>query len=60
MNDCILDKSIIYIDSANAIWNSTTVQNFYIDILEPIKNVLYVSLINATQFVVMYPKPHQQ
>ena len=48
MNDCILDKSIIYIDSANAIWNSESVQNFYIDILEPIKNALYISIINAT------------
>lgn len=47
MNDCILDKTIIYIDNANAIWNSTTVENFYIDILEPIKNAMYISIIKS-------------
>lgn len=54
MDDCILDKKIINIDTTSSIWDSTTNMDFYIDILEPLKNALYVSIIKSS--ILLNPK----
>jgi hypothetical protein len=49
INDILsFDKSIIQIDTNSAIWNDSTNMSFYIDILEPIKNVLYITIIKSS------------
>lgn len=51
MNDDIIDKQLIHIDSSsatiNGTYNSSTTQDFYIDILEPLKNALSISILKA-------------
>ena len=54
MDDCILDQKIINIDTASSIWSSSTNMDFYIDILEPLKNALYISIIKSN--ILLNPK----
>ena len=43
-----LDKQIIILDSNHAIYNSSSsVYDYYIDILTPIKDAMYIKLINT-------------
>lgn len=46
-----MDKSIIYIDSddttGNAVFNNVSVYDFYVDILEPIRSVMYIKIIRC-------------
>ena len=45
--EIILDKYIVYIDSRNAKYNDNTLYDFYIDIQEPIKNVMYIKIMDT-------------
>lgn len=45
--EIILDKYIVNIDSLNAIYNNNTLYDFYIDIQEPIKNVMYIKILET-------------
>lgn len=44
--EIILDKYIVNIDSANANYNDITKYDFYIDIQEAIKNVMYIKILD--------------
>jgi len=48
MDDCILDKKIINIDSAASLWTSTSTMDFYVDIQEPLKNALYITILKSS------------
>ena len=47
MNDSILEKRIIYINSSNCKYIDNTKNSFFYDLLEPIRNVMYVKLMKA-------------
>jgi hypothetical protein len=46
MNE-IYDKEIILLDSDNAVFKDSTKMDIYVDILEPIKNVAYIKIIQS-------------
>lgn len=51
MNESILDKRIIYINSSNCKYIDNTKCNFFYDLLDPIRNVMYVKLMKAELIV---------
>lgn len=51
MNESILDKRIIYINSSNCKYIDNTKCSFFYDLLDPIRNVLYVKLMKAELIV---------
>lgn len=44
----IYDKTLIYLDNSNMIKASVDKCDFYIDILEPIRNVLYIKSVSSS------------
>jgi hypothetical protein len=54
MDNSIFNKTIIYIDSKNCVYTDSTKSDFYVDIIEPLKNVAYIKLIKSV--VVIKPK----
>jgi len=48
MNTEILDKQIIIIDSDKCYFNSGTNYDYYLDIKTPIKNALFINIIEST------------
>jgi len=47
-SNTIYNKDIIFIDTDNALYNDSTYLDFYVDILQPIKNVVYVKIIQSS------------
>ncbi len=50
-NDVLLDKRIVYINSSNATFIGTTNFEFFYDLLEPIRDVVYVKIMKAEVIV---------
>ena len=51
MNESILDKRIVYINSSNCKYIDNTKCSFFYDLLEPIRNAMYVKLMKAELIV---------
>jgi UDP-N-acetylglucosamine 2-epimerase len=51
MNENILDKRVIYINSSNCKYLNNNDCSFFYDLLEPIRNVVYVKLMKAELIV---------
>lgn len=47
MSEKIFNKSIIYINSSNSIYNNTTDQKFYFDMIDTLKNVVHIKILKS-------------
>lgn len=47
-SNIIYNKDIIFIDTDNASFNDQVYLNFYVDILQPIKNAVYIKIIKSS------------
>jgi len=47
-SNTVYNKDIIFIDTDNASYNDQTYLNFYVDILQPIKNAMYIKIIKSS------------
>lgn len=54
MNEDILNKTVIYINTDNVTYYKSDVYDFYYDLLEPIKDAVYVKLMRSE--VILNPK----
>lgn len=45
MDNTLLDKTLIYINSSNSVYLNNTEQKFYLSLQEPIKNATYIKII---------------
>ena len=44
------DKIIINLNSSNCLANNSNIANYYINLVEPLKNVIYIKMIKASVF----------
>lgn len=51
MNDNVFEKRIVYINSSNCKYIDNTKCSFFYDLLEPIRNVMYIKLMKAELIV---------
>ena len=53
-DEIILDKTIIYLDSLNGVYENVNQYDFYIDIQEPIKNAMYIKILDTNLNLSVY------